>query len=128
MAASTTSVCAARATTSGSARTTRSATRSRWPAESEHPGTVEDNRIQVTQGERVAADGAFKVPSLRNVELTGPYFHNGGTASLMDVVQFYARGGDFREQNIDNLDLDIHWLRGLVGHPMRQIALADFLT
>src|SRR5262249_27504201 len=67
--------------------------------ESEHPGSVEDNHIQVTQGERVAADGAFKVPSLRNVELTGPYFHNGGTASLMDVVQFYARGGDFHDQN-----------------------------
>src|SRR4028118_450605 len=28
--------------------------------------------------ERIAADGAFKTPGLRNVELTGPYFHNGG--------------------------------------------------
>jgi cytochrome c peroxidase len=39
--------------------------------------------------------GAFKVPGLRNVELTGPYFHNGGQASLEQVVDFYARGGDF---------------------------------
>jgi len=39
--------------------------------------------------------GAFKIPGLRNVEFTGPYFHNGGMASLEQVVDFYARGGDF---------------------------------
>lgn len=41
------------------------------------------------------AQGAFRVPGLRNVELTGPYFHNGGQATLEQVVQFYARNGDF---------------------------------
>jgi cytochrome c peroxidase len=45
-------------------------------------------------GEIVAADGAFKIPGLRNVELTAPYFHNGGEATLFDVVNFYARGGN----------------------------------
>lgn len=40
--------------------------------------------------------GAFKTPELRNVKLTAPYFHNGGAATLADVVAFYARGGDFR--------------------------------
>ena len=39
--------------------------------------------------------GAFKTPSLRNVALTAPYFHNGGKATLGDVVDFYNRGGDF---------------------------------
>jgi cytochrome c peroxidase len=43
----------------------------------------------------LAVAGAFKVPGLRNVELTGPYFHNGGQATLEQVVQFYVRGGDF---------------------------------
>jgi cytochrome c peroxidase len=57
--------------------------------------------------ERAAVDGAFKVPGLRNVELTAPYFHNGGQATLEQVVEFYNRGGDFHEQNIDNLDADI---------------------
>ena len=47
--------------------------------------------------ERDAIDGAFKVPSLRNVELTGPYFHNGGQATLEQVVQFYNRGGDRKD-------------------------------
>ena len=41
-----------------------------------------------------AADGTFKIPSLRNVELTAPYFHTGGEATLEDVVDFYARGGN----------------------------------
>jgi cytochrome c peroxidase len=60
--------------------------------------------------EPIAADGAFKVPGLRNVELTAPYFHNGGQLTLRQVVDFYNRGGDFAEKNIDNLDGDIHSL------------------
>jgi cytochrome c peroxidase len=40
------------------------------------------------------ANGAFKSPGLRNVELTGPYFHTGGAATLEQVVEFYARNGD----------------------------------
>jgi cytochrome c peroxidase len=41
------------------------------------------------------ARGVFKAPTLRNVELTGPYFHDGGQATLEQVVEFYARQGDF---------------------------------
>lgn len=33
--------------------------------------------------------GAFKVPTLRNVAVTGPYYHNGAIASLRDAVAFY---------------------------------------
>lgn len=40
-------------------------------------------------------EGALKIPSLRNIELTGPYMHNGGMANLEQVVEFYARGGNF---------------------------------
>lgn len=35
--------------------------------------------------------GAFKVPTLRNVALTAPYFHNGKFNSLKEVVSFYVR-------------------------------------
>lgn len=59
---------------------------------------------------RVAVNGAFKTPGLRNVELTGPYFHNGGKSTLMQVVDFYDRGGDFRNENQDDLDPDIRRL------------------
>jgi len=63
--------------------------------------------ITVGANERITADGAFKTPGLRNIELTGPYFHNGGELTLRDVVDFYNRGGDFRENNIDNIDVGI---------------------
>jgi cytochrome c peroxidase len=43
---------------------------------------------------RGRANGAFKSPGLRNVELTGPYFHNGGAATLEQVLEFYGRNGD----------------------------------
>jgi cytochrome c peroxidase len=46
------------------------------------------------------ANGAFKTPGLRNVEFTGPYFHNGGAATLEQVVEFYNRGGDFPQGNL----------------------------
>lgn len=37
--------------------------------------------------------GAFRVPSLRNVALTGPYMHDGRLATLADVVTHYNQGG-----------------------------------
>lgn len=78
----------------------------------------------ISSNERVVADGAFKTPGLRNVELTAPYFHNGGQLTLSQVVDFYNRGGDFHQQNIDNLDPDIQSL-GLTDAEKQ--ALVDFL-
>lgn len=48
-------------------------------------------------------DGAFKVPDLRNVELTGPYMHDGSLATLAQVVEFYARRGNFISASTHNL-------------------------
>jgi len=45
---------------------------------------------------RDAVDGSFKTPTLRNVELTGPYFHSGSYGTLEQVVEFYNRGGNMR--------------------------------
>jgi len=54
----------------------------------------------VTKG--FGVDGAFKVPSLRNVALTAPYFHNGDVLTLRQVVEFYSRGGNvFPVQALD---------------------------
>ena len=66
-----------------------------------------DPNLTVGSNQRVTVDGAFKTPGLRNVELTAPYFHNGGQLTLEQVVDFYNRGGDFNEQNADNLDPNI---------------------
>jgi cytochrome c peroxidase len=50
--------------------------------------------------------GAFRTPSLRNVALTAPYFHDGSARTLADVVRFYNQGG---RQNI-NREWDLHSL------------------
>ena len=36
--------------------------------------------------------GKFKTPTLRNIELTGPYMHDGRFATLEEVVEFYSTG------------------------------------
>jgi len=65
-----------------------------------------NNRAFQRTGVRPAGDdqgsgnGNFKSIGLRNIELTGPYFHNGGQSTLEQVVDFYARGGDFANNNI----------------------------
>lgn len=56
-------------------------------------------------GLRIAVNGAFKVPGLRNVEFTGPYMHNGGMATLEQVMEFYNRGGDIVNPELaDNIE------------------------
>ncbi len=54
-------------------------------------------RFAVT--ENTTEVGAFKTPTLRNVEVTGPYMHDGSLETLKDVVSFYNNGG--REQETD---------------------------
>lgn len=49
------------------------------------------------------AKGAFKTPTVREVERTAPYFHDGSAKTLWDVVEHYDRGGD----NKDNLSPNI---------------------
>src|SRR5262249_10260949 len=53
-------------------------------------------------GDVVNGQGRFKTSSIRNVELTGPYFHNGSRATLRQVVDFYNRGGDFPGPDVDS--------------------------
>ncbi len=37
--------------------------------------------------------GSFKTPTLREIEKTAPYMHDGSLATLEDVVEYYDRGG-----------------------------------
>jgi len=41
--------------------------------------------------------GAFKTPTLRNIDLTAPYMHDGSLKTLEEVVQFYNNGGRLEE-------------------------------
>ncbi|MFB3886433.1 MAG: FG-GAP-like repeat-containing protein [Thermodesulfobacteriota bacterium] len=76
---------------------------------------------------RASKDGRFKAPGLRNVDLTGPYFHNGGAATLEEVVDFYTRGGNFPHVNIADIDPEIAEIPFLQGAPDRMANLVAFL-
>ncbi len=93
----------------------------------EQRGQNPDPSHVIRPGERVAVNGAFKTPSLRNVELTGPYMHNGGFRTLEEVVQFYVRGADFFHTNIDDLDPDVAGIPSLRSDPEGIAALVEFM-
>ncbi|QHG62946.1 cytochrome-c peroxidase [Pseudomonas putida] len=61
-----------------------------------------DPTLKPSVGFRDSVDGAFKTPTLRNIALTGPYFHNGSRATLQQVMEFYNRGGDRRGEDASN--------------------------
>jgi cytochrome c peroxidase len=50
---------------------------------------------------------AFKTPTIRDVSLRAPYLHDGSEKTLMDVVEFYNRGGDTDDQYLDPLILPL---------------------
>src|SRR5437870_5132980 len=89
--------------------------------------TVQNPLPPIGPADVLAVDGSFKAPSLRNVELTGPYMHNGGMLTLDQVVEFYTRGGDFHEANAANLDARIAGVGRLVGSPTNKANVVAFL-
>ncbi len=70
-------------------------------------GTGHDTGEPFGDDGNLAVNGAFKTPHLRNIELTGPYFHSGSMATLMQVVEFYTRGADFRDKNAPFIPIDL---------------------
>ncbi len=84
-------------------------------------------RLAVPPPEPIANDGAIKVPGLRNVALTAPYFHNGGFLTLADVLAFYSRGGDVRPQHSADGSLAIAGLNVLNNTPEELAALEAWL-
>ncbi|MGB0863209.1 MAG: cytochrome-c peroxidase [Saprospiraceae bacterium] len=52
---------------------------------------TDEGRFRLTQNETDKA--LFKVPTLRNIELTSPYMHDGSFQSLEEVVEHYNSGG-----------------------------------
>lgn len=93
----------------------------------EQQGKNPDPLVDVRPNSRVAVDGAFKAPSLRNIELTGPYMHNGGMKSLEEVMQFYTRGADFFNRNLQDLDPDVHGIPELQANPQKVAAVVEFM-
>jgi cytochrome c peroxidase len=71
---------------------------------------------------RLQDRGAFKTPSLRDVEKRPPYMHDGSLATLRDVVEFYNRGARFPGGRLaplgltdPDIDAVVSFLRALSG-------------
>jgi cytochrome c peroxidase len=56
-------------------------------------------RFLVTKKE--ADTAAFKTPNLRNVLVTGPYFHDGSQETLWDVIDHYNKGAGLKNPWLD---------------------------
>jgi cytochrome c peroxidase len=77
------------------------------------PDASDPGREKVTKN---ASDQmVFKVPSLRNIEKTGPYFHNGKIGTLAEAIQSmgeYQLGKKLSDAQVQSI---ITWLRTLTG-------------
>jgi cytochrome c peroxidase len=78
------------------------------------PANAENGQGDSTTG--AASDKPlFRVPSLRNVAVTAPYFHNGYTASLAQAVEIMARSQLGRELPREDVGLIVQFLNTLTG-------------
>jgi cytochrome c peroxidase len=76
---------------------------------------------EITATTRLAINGAFKTPGLRNVALTGPYMHTGGYATLSQVINNYHRVGDFGRENFVDLSPDTAMAGGMTIFQKRDL-------
>jgi cytochrome c peroxidase len=77
------------------------------------PDTSDPGRYKVTKSE--ADKFVFKVPSLRNIEKTGPYFHDGKIATLKEAIAKmadYQVGETLSDAEIQSIET---WMKSLTG-------------
>lgn len=88
-------------------------------------GLVEPYRTDNPAEGRFAVTGRdadrfnFKVPTLRNIELTYPYFHDGAAATLTDAVDVMGRVQLGRRYNADDNAKIVAFLKSLTGDQPR---------
>jgi len=75
--------------------------------------TADLGRFNVTR--READRHRFKVPSLRNIALTAPYFHDGSAATLAEAVRVMAYYQLGRHASEDDVRLIVAFLESLTG-------------
>jgi cytochrome c peroxidase len=88
-----------------------------WPS-ADDPGRF---RVTKQQGDEMV----FKVPSLRNVEKTAPYFHDGSVATLDKAVREmaeYQLGRQLKDEEVRQI---VTWLKTLTGNPPPNAVLPE---
>ncbi|MBM4357322.1 MAG: cytochrome-c peroxidase [Deltaproteobacteria bacterium] len=78
-----------------------------------YPDQSDLGRFKVTKSE--ADKMVFRVPSLRNVEKTGPYFHNGSIATLEEAVKLMAHHQLGKDLTAPEVGLIVTFLKTLTG-------------
>ena len=78
-----------------------------------YPDKSDPGRYNVTKNESDRM--FFKVPSLRNVAMTGPYFHNGKVPTLDGALALMAEYQTGRRLDSAATDEIVTWLRSLTG-------------
>jgi cytochrome c peroxidase len=77
------------------------------------PNQKDPGRFQVTKDERDRM--VFKVPTLRNIEKTAPYFHDGSAATLKEAVRMMGKhqlGLELSDAEVASIET---WLKSLTG-------------
>jgi cytochrome c peroxidase len=72
----------------------------------------------------------FKVPTLRNIEMTAPYMHDGSLSTLEDVVDHYSAGGNghFNQSPlVTELDLSVQEKSALISF-LKALTDSNFIT
>jgi cytochrome c peroxidase len=85
-----------------------------WNSETEEFADI--GRYEVTQQD--VDRGAFKTPTLREVASRAPYMHDGSIATLREVVELYARGGEanpWLSPKVERVDLTEEQIQALVA-------------
>jgi cytochrome c peroxidase len=81
----------------------------------------DEGRYDVTKND--ADMFVFKVPSLRNVDMTYPYFHDGSVKELPDAVKIIAKtqlNKDLSDEEVNQIVTFLKTLRGTVPENLKQ--------
>jgi cytochrome c peroxidase len=88
------------------------------------PRQKDQGRYAITRQDRDRM--LFKVPSLRNISETAPYFHDGSAATLEQAVSMMGRHQLGLELDPAELDAIVTWLKSLKGElPKTYVALPE---
>lgn len=91
-----------------------------FPSEYEKEYNLKEDLGRRNTAKIKAGPGLWRVPSLRNVALTAPYFHNGSVPTLKKAVKVMARVQLNREINDQQVERLVAFLESLTGEFVHQ--------
>ena len=86
-----------------------------FPSDYDKKYKLSDDKGRYEVTEDKADMNMWRVPTLRNVAVTAPYFHNGSVATLHEAVRIMAKTQLNKDLNNDDVDAIVAFLNGLTG-------------